>query len=96
MSPAALDLEIRSLSTIDDMGLFMHALTQRLKSHRDFEAVETYLAVFLRIHSDILTEHEELRSAMEALDRIHKQESQRILELVDAGLGTLGFIRGIL
>ncbi|KAF8682478.1 Utp21 protein [Rhizoctonia solani] len=88
MSPAALDLEIRSLSAIDDMELFMHALTQRLKSHRDFEAVETYLAVFLRIHSDILTEHDELRSAMEALDRVHKQESQRILELVDAGLET--------
>ncbi|KAL5635715.1 hypothetical protein ACGC1H_004506 [Rhizoctonia solani] len=96
MSPAALDLEIRSLSTINDMELFMHALTQRLKSHRDFEAVQTYLAVFLRVHSDVLTEHEELRSAMENLDRIHKQESERILELVDAGLGTLGFIRGIL
>ncbi|CAE7205857.1 unnamed protein product [Rhizoctonia solani] len=86
MSPAALDLEIRSLSTIEDMELFMHALTQRLKSHRDFEAVQTYLAVFLRIHSEILTEHEELLSAMENLDRVHKQESERILELVDAGL----------
>ncbi|KAJ1309936.1 hypothetical protein OPQ81_006695 [Rhizoctonia solani] len=96
MSPAALDLEIRSLSTIDDMALFMHVLTQRLKSHRDFEAVQTYLAVFLRLHGDILTEHEELRSAMESLNQIHKQESERILELVDAGLGTLGFIRGIL
>ncbi|CAE6502464.1 unnamed protein product [Rhizoctonia solani] len=96
MSPAALDLEIRSLSTIDDMELFMHALTQRLKSHRDFEAVQTYLAVFLRVHSDILTDHEQLCSAMESLDRVHKQESERILELVDSGLGTLGFIRGIL
>ncbi|KAH7340715.1 Utp21-domain-containing protein [Rhizoctonia solani] len=96
MSPAALDLEIRSLLTIEDIELFMHALAQRLKSHRDFEAVQTYLAVLLRVHSDILTEHEELRLAMENLDRVHKQESERILELVDAGLGTLGFIRGIL
>jgi U3 small nucleolar RNA-associated protein 21 len=96
MSPAALDVEIRSLTTIADLELFMHALTQRLKSHRDFEAVQTYLAVFLRLHGDMLTEHEELRSAMESLEFIHRKESERILELVDAGLGTLGFVRGIL
>ncbi|KAF8610566.1 Utp21-domain-containing protein [Ceratobasidium sp. AG-I] len=96
MSPAALDAELRSLSSLPDLALFTHALTQRLASHRDFEAVQTYLSVFLRLHGDMFTEHEELRSAMQELAVVHRRESERILELVDAGLGTLGFIRGVL
>lgn len=96
MSPAALDAELRSLSSLSDIALFTHALTQRLGSHRDFEAVQTYLAVFLRLHGDMFTEHEELRSSMRELAVVHRRESERILELVDAGLGTLGFIRGVL
>lgn len=96
MSPAALDAELRSLSSLLDLALFAHALTQRLSSHRDFEAVQTYLAVFLRLHGDMFTEHEELQSAMQELAVVHQRESERILELVDAGLGTLGFIRGVL
>ena len=96
MSPAALDAEFRSLSSLPDLVLFTHALTQRLASHCDFEAVQTYLSVFLRLHGDMFTEHEELRSTMQELAAVHRRESERILELVDAGLGTLGFIRGVL
>ncbi|QRW15106.1 U3 small nucleolar RNA-associated protein 21 [Ceratobasidium sp. AG-Ba] len=96
MSPAALDLEIRSLTSLEDLSLFIHALTQRLRSHRDFEAVQAYLAVFLRLHGDLLTENVELMEKVEVLVVVHKQETARITELVDAGLGKLGFVRGIL
>ncbi|KAG9103326.1 hypothetical protein FRC06_011382 [Ceratobasidium sp. 370] len=96
LSPAALDVELRSLSSLPDLSLFLHALTQRLKSHRDFEAVQTYLAVFLRLHGDVLMEHSELMEKIKSLAVVHKQESERITELVDAGLGKLGFVRGIL
>ncbi|KAG8713637.1 hypothetical protein FRC08_013011 [Ceratobasidium sp. 394] len=96
LSPAALDVELRSLSSLTDLSLFLHALAQRLKSHRDFEAVQTYLAVFLRLHGDVLMEHDELMERIKDLAVVHKQESERITELVDAGLGKLGFVRGIL
>ena len=36
LSPAAMDLELRSLVTLDDIRMFLAALTSRLKSHRDF------------------------------------------------------------
>ena len=96
LSPAALDLEIRSLVAMDSLSLFMHALTQRLASRRDFEAVETFLTVFLRMHSEVLIADEELQQPMEMLLEVHKKESRRVLELVASSLGTLGFVRDTL
>jgi U3 small nucleolar RNA-associated protein 21 len=71
----------------------------RLKTHRDFEAVQTLLAVFLRLHGEfILTFKDdergnELQETLEALFGVQKSESERILELVSSGLGTLSFVR---
>ena len=55
LSPAALDLEIRSLTSTDQLVLFLQALTQRLRSRRDFEAVQAVLNVFLMVHTDQLS-----------------------------------------
>ncbi|TEB25911.1 Utp21-domain-containing protein [Coprinellus micaceus] len=97
LSPAALDLEIRSLLSLESLTLFMHALTQRLKSHRDFEAVEAMMKVFLQVHGEVLIENgEELGEAMRELEGVHRKESQRVLELVTSSLGTLGFVRDTL
>ncbi|KAG6836788.1 hypothetical protein H0H93_003209 [Arthromyces matolae] len=91
LSPAALDLEIRSLVTLEGFNTFINALTQRLISHRDFEAVQAMQNVFLNIHSDAIVENEELQENLERLLTIQKRESQRILDLITSSLGTLGF-----
>ncbi|KAI0320117.1 Utp21-domain-containing protein [Amylostereum chailletii] len=96
LSPAAVDLELRSLVTLDMMQLFLNALTQRLQSHRDFEAVQTYLNVFLRMHGDVLVENPEVRGDLEKLLRLQKRESGRVLELIASSLGTLAFVRDML
>lgn len=93
MSPAAIDIELRSLVTLDHLRQFMHALQRRLQSHRDFEAVQTLQNVFLRMHGDILLDHEELLSELEELLEIQEKESERIIELLASSLGTLGFVR---
>ncbi|KAG2020156.1 WD-repeat-containing protein [Coprinopsis cinerea AmutBmut pab1-1] len=96
LSPAALDLEIRQLVTIESLAQFMHALAQRLRSHRDFEAVETFMNVFLRMHGEVLIANEELQKPMETLKEVHQSESKRVLELIASSLGTLGFVRDAL
>jgi U3 small nucleolar RNA-associated protein 21 len=57
LSPARADLEIRSLNPrvqngFSELASFIDALTLRLKSRRDFELVNAWMAVFLKIHSD--------------------------------------------
>ncbi|PPQ63266.1 hypothetical protein CVT24_006791 [Panaeolus cyanescens] len=91
LSPAALDLEIRSLTGLEALSLFIHALTRRLLSHRDFEAVQAMQNVFIKTHGEILIQNEELLSDLEELAATHRKESQGVLQLIASSLGTLGF-----
>lgn len=84
LSPSATDLEIRSSlgTSLEHLNLFIHALTQRLKSHRDFEAVEAFISVFLKIHGEVLIQNgEELRDSLEHLRRAQVKEGGRLAEL---------------
>lgn len=93
LSPAAIDIELRSLVTLSHHRQFLHALKRRLLSHKDFEAVQTLENVFLRLHGDVLIENAELRSELEELLELQKKESDRILALLSSSLGTLAFVR---
>ncbi|KAF8809021.1 Utp21-domain-containing protein [Phlegmacium glaucopus] len=96
LSPAALELELRSLVTMDSLSLFINALSQRLLSHRDFEAVQTLQNVFLRMHGDVLIANPEIKLKLEELMGVQRKESQKVLELIASSLGTLGFVRDTL
>jgi len=93
LSPAALDLEIRSLVSLDHLSMFVHALTSRLESHKDFEAVQALMSVFLTVHSDVLIANEELINGLRNLRAQQKKETARLREMVGYALGTLGFLR---
>ena len=96
LSPAALDLELRSLTTLNHLRLFLRALTSRLKSHRDFEAVQTLQHVFLRMHADVIVTNEEVQIDLRSLADVQRQESEKVLELIASSLGILGFVRDTL
>jgi len=51
LSPSAADLEIRSLR-LTEMPVFVDALTSRLRQKRDYELVNAWMAVFLKLHGD--------------------------------------------
>lgn len=75
------------------MSAFIAALNGRLRSHRDFEAVQAFLAVFLAVHGDVLIANPELRGQLERLETEQKKESKRLMELISYSLGTLSFLR---
>ena len=96
LSPAAIDLELRSLTSLSSLRLFLCALKQRLRSHRDFEAVQTILNVFLRIHGEVLVENAtELRDSLHVVLEVQKTESKRMVDQISAALGTLSFVRDV-
>ncbi|KAG6332366.1 hypothetical protein ID866_6722 [Astraeus odoratus] len=92
LSPAAIDLELRSLVTLDHHRQFLHALQRRLLSRRDFEAVQTLQNVFLRLHGDVLMENAELRPELEELLELQKKESDRVLGMLSSSLGQMFLI----
>ena len=97
LTPAGLDLELRSLGTsLDILRTFLVALRQRLQSHRDFEATQAIMGVLLRLHGDVLIENPEMCEALKELRETQMGESKRILEVLQASLGTLSFVRDVL
>jgi U3 small nucleolar RNA-associated protein 21 len=84
------------LSTLDHIRLFLRALTRRLSSRRDFEAVQTLENVFLRMHADIIVANQELQGELQRLMDVQRRESERVLGLIASSLGTLGFVRDTL
>lgn len=56
LSTPQLDIEIRSLTSNDDLVAFLTMLLKRLKQHRDFEAVQALLATLLKVHTDLISQ----------------------------------------
>ncbi|PGH17535.1 hypothetical protein AJ79_01135 [Helicocarpus griseus UAMH5409] len=63
LSPAKSDLEIRSLDPglisgkgCSELIAFVSALTAQLRTKRDFELVNAWMAVFLKVHGDVAGE----------------------------------------
>lgn len=88
-----MDAELRTLTTWQEQMLFTTALTRRLQCHRDFEAVQTLIKVFFRIHGDVFVEENQLREPLETLLEVQRKESMRLMDLVSSALGTLSFVR---
>ena len=97
LTPPAIDLELRtSLVLPSAQLLFIHALTQRLRSHKDFEAVQALLAVFLRPYGEIVIgegDDGKAKKALEDLLEVQRAEAGRVMRMVTASLGTLSFVR---
>jgi U3 small nucleolar RNA-associated protein 21 len=95
LSPPAIDLELRLLITSQQQISFLNALKGRLLSHKDFEMVQTLIAVFLRLHGEQLIENEEILEYLQELLVVTKIESDRLDILVTRSMGMLGFIRDL-
>ena len=92
LSPSAADLEIRSL-TIAEMPLFVRALTAQLRRRKDFELVNTWMSVFLKMHGDFIGEIDDLRKAVVDWREVMRSEEQRLGELTGYVRGVVGFLR---
>jgi U3 small nucleolar RNA-associated protein 21 len=106
LSPAKADLEIRSLDPRvrdghSELADFVAALTYRLKSKKDFEMVNAWMAVFLKIHADTVSlssnrdepQYRLLQGNLAAWAHEQEQEGKRLAELVGYCRGVVGFLR---
>ena len=62
MSPSSLDFELRSMDITNDFDLLRKLLTAisvQMDSNRDFELLQAYLAVVLKIHGDLMVANPE-------------------------------------
>lgn len=106
LSPAGVDLEIRSLdSRISDghfeLSDFVAALASHLRSKQDFELVNTWMAVLLKVNSDLVRkcseprdpENRVLKDSLDAWIHAQQLERERLSRLVGYCRGVTGFLR---
>lgn len=92
LSPSSADIEIRSLTT-DELVPFVSALTYQLRTKRDYELVQAWMAVFLRIHGDAVAGNKSLRQALVEWREWQGREGRRLGDLVGFCGGVVGFLR---
>ena len=94
LSPAAADIEIRSLSHEDnEFNTFVQALTSRLRQKGDFELVQAWMAVFLRVHGDVIVADQDVRAAVQQWQEALEQEKQRVQKLSSYCSGLAAYLR---
>lgn len=95
-SPSKIDLEIRSLSPINDgeeLLMFLDALDWCIQRKTHFDVVQACLNVFLHIHADILTSFPDLCKRMEELRANFELEWQRLESLFQQAVCLVDFSR---
>ncbi|KAH8651892.1 Utp21 specific WD40 associated putative domain-containing protein [Tricladium varicosporioides] len=98
LSPSAADLEIRSLNPGSEVGSdelvnFVSALTSRLTQKRDYELVQAWMTVFLRLHMDAVAHDDRLIDALREWRECQEKEGARLGDLVGFCGGVVGFLR---
>lgn len=119
LSPAAADIEIRSLSPMltagdssftthspplplshqhqSELTLIVHALTARLRQKRDYELVNAWMTVFLKVHGESVVEDPGLsgglREALAEWKAVQQEEARRLGEILGFCKGVVGWLR---
>jgi U3 small nucleolar RNA-associated protein 21 len=71
----------------------VEALTSRLRGKRDYELVQAWMAVFLKLHGEEVPRNARLAEALEEWRRCEEKEGARVGELVGFCSGIVGFLR---
>lgn len=104
LNPAAADVEIRSLSSAltslsgntdecNELVAFAKALTSLLRVKRDFELGQAWMAVFLKVHADVVAEDDALRAAITEWRECARTERERVENLSEYCNGMVGYLR---
>jgi U3 small nucleolar RNA-associated protein 21 len=96
LPPSAADIAIRTLDTTEpytELKTFIEALTVRLKERRDYELVQAWMSVFLRLHGDTLVKDEDLVDGLRKWQDEAKRERERVGGLVGYSVGVVGWVR---
>lgn len=101
LSPSQSDIQIRSLSPPHELILFVRALTARLRQKRDYELIQTWMAVFLKCHGESIkvatAENEEggpgMRACLEEWRDMAREEGARLGAKVGFCMGVVAWVR---
>jgi U3 small nucleolar RNA-associated protein 21 len=96
LPPSAADIAIRTLDITPpytELRTFIQALTVRLQERRDYELVQAWMSVFLRLHGDTIVRVPDLVDELRKWQDEAKRERERVGGLVGYSVGVVGWVR---
>ncbi len=99
LAPAAADLEMRGLQAASEgddpteLGPFVRAMTARLRQREDYDLVQAWMAVFLRLHGEAAAADRDAAAALREWRAAQAGEAKRLGELMGYCGGVLAFLR---
>lgn len=98
LNPSMIDYEIRSLSPLSggSIGLmvkFLQMITEMFNSNSYFELAQSYLALCLKVHEEIITESKILIEALEEVEKAQNQSWEKIEQKLFYGIGVVSNLR---
>lgn len=96
LSPSAADIEIRSLNPLaspNELVLFVDVLTGRLRQRRDYEVVQAWMAVFLKVHGEVIAQDGSVKEALISWRDAQNSEARRMGSLAGYCSGVVAFLR---
>jgi U3 small nucleolar RNA-associated protein 21 len=76
-----------------ELRTFIQALTVRLQERRDYELVQAWMSVFLRLHGDTIVRVPDLVDELRKWQDEAKRERERVGGLVGYSVGVVGWVR---
>lgn len=98
LGPSAVDLEIRSLApemggSVNVMCSFLHMVRCVLKTNKNFEIIQAYLGLFLKVHGEMLSCNTELVRELEAVAETQSSSWHKVQDLFSQTLCLVNYLR---
>lgn len=98
LNPSMIDFEIKSLSpygggSIELIGNFLDMIVEMLNSNDAFELAQSYLALVLKIHEEIISSNRELIEILDVVEEAQNRSWKKIEEKLFYGIGVVSNLR---
>lgn len=98
LNPSMIDYEIRSLAplsggSISLMVKFLEMIAEMFNSNNFFELSQSYLALFLKVHEEIISGSKDLIDILEVVEKAQNQSWEKIEQKFFYGIGVVRNLR---
>ncbi len=98
MGPSTIDAEIRSLSSDisgsqELMTNFLEAMEELLKTNRDFELIQSYLGLFLKIHIEEISNSNQMIAKCQHLSALTEESWNKLSKEFNKSLCLVNYLR---
>eukprot|EP00795_Rhopilema_esculentum_P000788 gene788-10517_t len=98
MSPSAIDVELRSVApevggNVDMMEMMLDFFKYRMKDGRDYELVQSYIGLFLKLHGKQIASEPKLRQQAEDIVEINRNGWLRCQELINQSTCLINYFK---